>query len=47
MHVKKSRDGVPSISVTLHDDEVETMRTPKRVVEVVFLVSSDASVKIC
>mmetsp|Transcript_121543 Transcript_121543/g.388872 ORF Transcript_121543/g.388872 Transcript_121543/m.388872 type:complete len:201 (-) Transcript_121543:248-850(-) len=46
MQVKTSREGVPSISVTLHAADVDTMRTPKRVVDVVFRVSSDALVRI-
>mmetsp|Transcript_51423 Transcript_51423/g.146836 ORF Transcript_51423/g.146836 Transcript_51423/m.146836 type:complete len:201 (+) Transcript_51423:432-1034(+) len=46
MQVKKALVGVPSTSVTLHADDVETMRTPKSVVEVVLRVSSDAPVRI-
>jgi len=45
MQVKKSRVGVPSTSVTLQAAEVETILTPKSVVEVVFLVSKDAPVR--
>eukprot|EP00971_Amphidinium_carterae_P136486 2704285-Amphidinium_carterae.1 len=39
MHVKKSREGVLSISVTLHAEEVDTILMPKKVVDVVSQVT--------